>query len=99
MTARSWLAIRGEHLWPALGGVCVDLLDELSLDAAGAELDALSGGESIPGAPGACGATAADGCGHALLWHSIHGKHKCEKCDCPGFVDQPERRRKRVTCP
>jgi hypothetical protein len=76
-----------------MGGVCADLLDELSLDAASAELDALGSGASMPGAPGACGRDELEGCGHSILWHNPHGHRRCERCDCARFVKQPKRSR------
>ena len=49
--------------------------------------DALSRGESVPGAPGACAT-----CGHLTLWHGDHGQYRnkpCRKCQCAAFTTPP----------
>lgn len=51
--------------------------------AEGAATDRLARGEAVPGGPGAC---AGPSCAHGRPWHSRHGKRRCERCPCPGYV-------------
>jgi hypothetical protein len=59
-------------------------------DQEGAEMDALSRGEAVPGGPGACDRP---GCAHLTVWHGEHGRYRgrpCRQCACPAYVPQPE---------
>jgi len=53
-------------------------------DQAFNQADALSRGEAVPGAPGACAT-----CGHLTLWHGVNGRYRrkpCQRCDCTAFT-------------